>query len=53
MIIRHLGFKLSWHSYASIMRKPEDFITVGTYNNDMLIGYGIIAPSIGDVTQRT
>ncbi len=45
-------FKPSWqNNHASIMRKPEDFITVGTYNNDMLIGYGIIAPSIGDVTQ--
>jgi ribosomal protein S18 acetylase RimI-like enzyme len=45
-------FMPSWqNNHASILRKPEDFISVGAYNNDTLIGYGIIVPSMGDIPQ--
>ncbi|MBN9483615.1 MAG: GNAT family N-acetyltransferase [Bacteroidetes bacterium] len=42
----------SWqNSFESIERAPYDFVIAGAYNADKLIGYGILAPATGDITQ--
>ncbi|HPV56651.1 MAG TPA: GNAT family N-acetyltransferase, partial [Tenuifilaceae bacterium] len=32
-------------------RKPEDFLIVGVKKGSALVGYGILEPSSGDITQ--
>lgn len=45
-------FTPSWqNSYDAVRRKPEDFVITGAYYNNSLIGYGIIEPGSGDITQ--
>jgi ribosomal protein S18 acetylase RimI-like enzyme len=42
----------SWqNSFDAINRKPEDFIVLGAKKDNVLVGYGIIEPSTGDITQ--
>lgn len=45
-------FEPSWqNSFESINRNPTDFIVIGAFHGNALIGYGIIEPSSGDITQ--
>ncbi len=45
-------FTPSWqNSFDSLNREPGDFITLGLFNENVLIGYGIIEPSSGDIPQ--
>lgn len=45
-------FTPSWqNSFEAINRKPEDFIVIGAKMGNILVGYGIIEPSTGDITQ--
>ena len=45
-------FSPSWqNSFESINRKPSDFMVIGVFKGNALVGYGIIEPSSGDITQ--
>jgi len=45
-------FTPSWqNSFEAINRKSEDFIVIGAKKGNFLVGYGIIEPSTGDITQ--
>lgn len=45
-------FSPSWqNNFEAIERKPEDFIAIGAKKDGLLIGYGIVEPSTGDITQ--
>lgn len=45
-------FSPSWqNSFEAINRKPDDFIILGVKKDDKLVGYGIIEPISGDITQ--
>ena len=42
----------SWqNSFSSITRSPNDFVMLGATNNEILIGYCILAINSGDITQ--
>lgn len=42
----------SWqNSFEAIKRNPEDFIIIGANKRNNLVGYGIIEPYSGDITQ--
>lgn len=42
----------SWqNSFESIYRKPDDFVVIGATRGNTLLGYGIIEPTTGDITQ--
>jgi ribosomal protein S18 acetylase RimI-like enzyme len=46
------GFEPSWqNSFEAIARAPEDFITLGAFDGDRLVGYVIFEPAAGDITQ--
>jgi len=45
-------FAPSWqNSFEAINRKAEDFVVIGAKKDNTLVGYGIIEPSTGDITQ--
>lgn len=45
-------FKPSWqNSLEAINRASNDFISLGLFVDDKLIGYGVFEPATGDVTQ--
>lgn len=45
-------FQPSWqNSLDSINRRKEDFKATGCFKDNKLVGYGIIAPDSGDITQ--
>jgi ribosomal protein S18 acetylase RimI-like enzyme len=45
-------FAPSWqNSFASIFRSQNDFIVLGAYRENHLVGYGIFEPTTGDITQ--
>ncbi len=45
-------FTPSWQNcFDSLSRETGGFITLGLYNENLLIGYGIIEPSSGDIPQ--
>lgn len=45
-------FNPSWqNSFESISRKPEDFIFLGVLKKQELLGYCILEPNSGDITQ--
>ncbi len=45
-------FEPSWqNSFEAIERAPEDFITLGAFDGDRLVGYVIFEPAAGDITQ--
>lgn len=45
-------FYPSWqNSFESIERIPEDFVGLGVFAKDQLVGYGVFEPVSGDVTQ--
>ena len=42
----------SWqNSFKSIQRAPEDFICLGAFNDQELLGYCVFEPNSGDITQ--
>lgn len=45
-------FRPSWqNAVGSVQRSPEDFICLGAFTANKLIGYGVFEPASGDVTQ--
>ncbi len=45
-------FTPSWqNSFEAIERAPKDFITLGAFDGDRLVGYVIFEPAAGDITQ--
>jgi Acetyltransferases len=45
-------FKPSWqNSIESVNRSPEDFLALGLFTEESLVGYGVFEPASGDVTQ--
>ncbi len=45
-------FTPSWqNSFEAINRKPVDFIILGVKKDNIHVGYGILEPSSGDITQ--
>jgi len=51
-IIDFQDFNPSWqNSFEAIKRKPEDFLITGAFENKVLIGYSILEPTSGDITQ--
>lgn len=45
-------FKPSWqNSMKSINRSPEGFSSLGMFTDNKLIGYGVLEPATGDITQ--
>ena len=46
------NFEPSWqNSFEAIARAPEDFVTLGAFDGDSLVGYVIFEPAAGDITQ--
>jgi ribosomal protein S18 acetylase RimI-like enzyme len=43
--------KLWQNSFEAIARASEDFIPLGTFDSDRLVGYVIFEPAAGDITQ--
>ena len=42
----------SWqNSFEAILRRPDDFIILGVFDDTRLAGYGILDPNSGDITQ--
>ncbi len=51
-IFNFWDFHPSWqNSIEAIKRAPEDFISLGVYNEKKLIGYCVFEPASGDITQ--
>jgi ribosomal protein S18 acetylase RimI-like enzyme len=49
---RMWDFVPSWqNSFASVQRRPTEFILRGIFRDGQLVGYGIFAPASGDLTQ--
>lgn len=45
-------FEISWqNNFQALQRNPPDFIIVGAFKNDSLVGYGIVEPGTGDIPQ--
>lgn len=45
-------FKPSWqNNMKSINRSPEGFSSLGVFTDNKLIGYGVLEPATGDITQ--
>lgn len=45
-------FKPSWqNSMESVNRAPESFTSLGIFTEDRLIGYAVLEPASGDITQ--
>ena len=45
-------FAPAWqNSFESIKRKPEDFKVLGAFKGKKLVGYSILEPNSGDITQ--
>jgi len=45
-------FAPSWqNSFEAINRKPNDFLIIGVKKDNNLVGYGILEPTSGDITQ--
>lgn len=45
-------FEPSWqNNTAALLKAPKDFVCIGAYSNNALIGYGIIEPNKGDLPQ--
>lgn len=45
-------FRPSWqNSPESIARSPEDFVSLGAFSGEWLIGYCVFEPASGDITQ--
>ena len=45
-------FRPSWqNSFESIVRSPEDFVSLGAFSGERLIGYCVFEPASGDITQ--
>lgn len=52
MIPNFWDFNPSWqNSIESIHRSPESFISLGVFEENKLVGYGVFEPASGDVTQ--
>jgi ribosomal protein S18 acetylase RimI-like enzyme len=52
LMIKFWDFIPSWqNSFEAISRKPDDFRIVGAYKDMELVGYCIIEPNSGDITQ--
>jgi ribosomal protein S18 acetylase RimI-like enzyme len=42
----------SWqNSFEAILRRPDDFVMRGVFDDTKLAGYGILDPNSGDITQ--
>lgn len=42
----------SWqNSFEAILRRPDDFVMRGVFDDTRLVGYGILDPNSGDITQ--
>ncbi len=47
-----IDFDLSWqNNFAALNKNPSDFKVIGAFEDDSLVGYGIIEPQSGDVPQ--
>lgn len=45
-------FELSWqNNFQALKKNPGDFIIIGAFEKNNLIGYGIIEPASGDIPQ--
>lgn len=45
-------FSPSWqNSFDSIKRKPEDFVVFGAFTEQKIVGYCVLEPNSGDITQ--
>jgi ribosomal protein S18 acetylase RimI-like enzyme len=45
-------FLLSWQNNFQALRKnPADFVLIGAFQNEALVGFGIIEPATGDIAQ--
>lgn len=47
-----IDFNLSWqNNFQALLKKPDDFVVIGAFRNNELVGYGIIEPGSGDISQ--
>jgi ribosomal protein S18 acetylase RimI-like enzyme len=47
-----IDFPLSWQNdFQALLKKPNDFVVIGAFKNDELVGYGIVEPGSGDISQ--
>lgn len=51
-VIDFCDFNPSWqNSFEAVLRKPDDFICLGVYKQQSILGYCIFEPTSGDITQ--
>lgn len=51
-MLQMLDFDLSWQNrFEALERNPSDFTIIGAFSNNSFIGYGIIEPETGDISQ--
>ncbi|HSH20118.1 MAG TPA: GNAT family N-acetyltransferase [Draconibacterium sp.] len=51
-LIEFWDFYPSWqNSFESIFRKPDEFVAMGAFMNQQILGYCILEPESGDITQ--
>lgn len=47
-----VDFELSWqNNNTALLQNPDDFVCMGVYDGDTVVGYGIIEPDRGDLPQ--
>jgi ribosomal protein S18 acetylase RimI-like enzyme len=47
-----IDFPLSWQNgFGALQRNPGDFVILGAFKNDDMVGYGITEPGSGDISQ--
>jgi ribosomal protein S18 acetylase RimI-like enzyme len=47
-----VDFRISWQNdFQALLKAPQDFIVLGVFKKNKLIGFGIIDPGAGDVPQ--
>lgn len=47
-----IDFPLSWqNNFQALLKNPGDFVILGAFKNDELVGYGIVEPGSGDISQ--
>lgn len=45
-------FTVSWqNNFQALQKNPADFIVIGAFKDDRLVGYGIVEPGSGDIPQ--
>lgn len=45
-------FTISWqNNFQALLKNPDDFVVTGAFRDNELVGYGIVEPASGDISQ--